>query len=57
MENTGLIPDHVPDPWPSSASRTCTCAVPLPRVQAEHKGAARTVCATCERPIKIGFRW
>lgn len=57
MENTSLIPDHVPDPWPAAASTTCTCAVPSPRVQAKHKGAARTVCATCGRPIKIGFAW
>jgi hypothetical protein len=57
MENTGLIPDHVPETWPAAVTTTCTCAVPVPHVHAEHKGAARTVCTTCGRPIRIGFRW
>ncbi|MGZ4340443.1 MAG: hypothetical protein ACXVQ3_10335 [Gaiellaceae bacterium] len=33
----------------------CQCAVPVPVVKAEWKGAARTVCARCERPIRIEF--
>jgi hypothetical protein len=58
MENTGLIPDHVPETWPAAAvTATCTCAVPVPHVHAERKGAARTLCTTCGRPIRIGFRW
>ena len=57
MDNTSLIPDHVPEPWPVAVPTTCTCAVPVPHVQAERKGAARTICATCGRPIRIGFRW
>ena len=31
----------------------CRCAVPIPVVKAERKGAARTVCARCDRPIRI----
>ena len=34
---------------------TCQCAVPVPVVKAERKGAARTGCARCERPIRIEF--
>jgi hypothetical protein len=34
---------------------TCTCSVPVPVVRAEHKGAARTHCATCELPIRLDF--
>ena len=34
---------------------TCTCAVPIPVVKAERKGAARTVCARCDRPIRLEF--
>jgi hypothetical protein len=34
---------------------TCRCAVPVPVVKAERKGAARTVCARCDRPIRIEF--
>jgi hypothetical protein len=34
---------------------TCQCAVPVPVVKAERKGAARTVCARCERPVRIEF--
>ncbi len=33
----------------------CTCAVPIPKVRAAHKGAARTFCARCELPIRIDF--
>jgi hypothetical protein len=36
-------------------SETCTCAVPIPVVKAERKGAARTVCARCDRPVRIEF--
>jgi hypothetical protein len=33
----------------------CQCPVPVPVVKAERKGAARTVCARCDRPIRIEF--
>jgi hypothetical protein len=36
-------------------TETCRCAVPVPVVKAERKGAARTVCGRCERPIRIEF--
>jgi hypothetical protein len=36
-------------------TETCTCAVPVPVVKAERKGAAQTVCARCERPIRLDF--
>jgi hypothetical protein len=36
-------------------TETCTCAVPVPVVKAERKGAARTVCARCHLPIRIEF--
>ena len=36
-------------------TETCQCAVPVPVVTAERKGAARTVCARCDRPIRIEF--
>jgi hypothetical protein len=36
-------------------TETCRCAVPVPVVKAERKGAARTVCARCDRPIRIEF--
>ena len=38
-----------------TAAATCTCSVPVPIVRAEHKGAARTHCATCEKPIRLDF--
>jgi hypothetical protein len=31
----------------------CTCAKPLPVHIAERKGAARSVCARCERPLRL----
>jgi hypothetical protein len=36
-------------------TETCRCAVPVPVVKAERKGAARTVCARCDRPVRIKF--
>jgi hypothetical protein len=36
-------------------TETCTCAVPVPVTKAERKGAAQTVCARCERPIRLDF--
>jgi hypothetical protein len=34
---------------------TCSCVVPVPQVQATHKGAARTHCARCGLPIRLDF--
>jgi len=48
-----LTTDHVPPEWVANA--TCVCAKPQPTIRAERKGAARTVCARCEQPIKVGF--
>jgi hypothetical protein len=31
----------------------CTCVTPMPMHKAERKGAARTVCARCERPLRL----
>ena len=36
-------------------TETCQCATPVPVVKAERKGAARTVCARCDRPVRIEF--
>jgi hypothetical protein len=36
-------------------TETCQCAVSIPVVKAERKGAARTVCARCGRPTRIEF--
>jgi hypothetical protein len=50
-----VIPDHVPQVWPEPAGGTCACASPLPEVRATRKGAARTHCARCGRPIRLDF--
>jgi hypothetical protein len=50
-----VIPDHVPEVWPEQAGATCACPVPLPEVRATRKGAARTHCARCGRPIRLDF--
>ncbi|HVU76360.1 MAG TPA: hypothetical protein VHC67_02170 [Gaiellaceae bacterium] len=34
----------------------CTCEKPLPVHLAERKGAARSVCARCERPLRLRLR-
>ena len=34
----------------------CTCEKPLPVHIAERKGAARSVCARCERPLRLQLR-
>jgi hypothetical protein len=33
----------------------CTCEKPLPVHLAERKGAARSVCARCERPLRLSL--
>jgi hypothetical protein len=35
------------------APRWCDCEKPLPVHVAERKGAARSVCARCERPLRL----
>jgi hypothetical protein len=34
----------------------CACDKPLPVHIAERKGAARSVCARCERPLRLQLR-
>jgi hypothetical protein len=34
-------------------TETCQCAAPAPVVRADRKGAARTYCARCGRPMRI----
>ena len=34
----------------------CICEKPLPVHIAERKGAARSVCARCERPLRLQLR-
>ena len=34
----------------------CECEKPLPVHLAERKGAARSVCARCERPLRLSLR-
>jgi hypothetical protein len=34
----------------------CECEKPLPVHLAERKGAARSVCARCERPLRLQLR-
>jgi len=33
----------------------CACAQPVPEVRATRKGAARTHCARCDRPLRLAF--
>jgi hypothetical protein len=35
----------------------CTCDKPLPVNIAERKGAARSVCARCEKPLRLTLRF
>ena len=32
---------------------TCTCLLPIPVERAERKGAARTHCARCGKPVPL----
>jgi hypothetical protein len=47
MENAGLIV--------SQPTALCACTVPVPEVRATHKGAARTFCVVCGKPIRLDF--
>jgi hypothetical protein len=46
------VPEHAFTP----TTQWCTCAKPLPVHIAERKGAAHSVCARCERPLKLTLR-
>ncbi len=48
--------DLTPHPSAETASLWCTCEKPLPVHLAERKGAARSVCARCERPLRLQLR-
>jgi hypothetical protein len=46
--------DHALTPPPKEPTPLwCTCEKPLPVHMAERKGAARSVCARCERPLRL----
>jgi hypothetical protein len=46
----GVVMDHaLNEPTPL----WCICDKPLPVHIAERKGAARSVCARCERPLQL----
>jgi hypothetical protein len=49
------MPGHALTP-PSNRTDWCTCDKPLPVHIAERKGVARSVCARCERPLKLQLR-
>jgi len=36
-------------------SKNCDCARPIPEERADQRGAARTYCARCDRPVPL--RW
>jgi hypothetical protein len=40
------------DPSPFTS---CSCTTPVPVERATHKGAAQTVCARCEKPLRLTF--
>lgn len=42
---------------PTQPTEWCSCEKPLPVHIAERKGAARSVCARCERPLKLTLRF
>ena len=44
--------DHAKEPTPL----WCACGKPLPVHIAERKGAAHSVCARCERPLRLQLR-
>jgi hypothetical protein len=52
MADHALKHPHSDEPTPL----WCTCAKPLPVHIAERKGAARSVCARCERPLRLQLR-
>lgn len=50
------LKDHALKHPPAPTPTWCTCEKPLPVHMAERKGAARSVCARCERPLRIQLR-
>ena len=47
---------RVPDYPPADLGHEdCACVTPVPVQRAERKGAARTVCARCGRPVPLRF--
>jgi hypothetical protein len=49
------VSDHALTDKPKPTQLWCTCEKPLPVHMAERKGAARSVCARCERPLRLRF--
>jgi hypothetical protein len=45
-----------PDLTNAPAASLCDCEHPLPRVRAERKGVATTVCARCGLPLPVRWR-
>ena len=48
--------DHALKPDDPATPLWCECEKPLPVHLAERKGAARSVCARCERPLRLQLR-
>lgn len=57
MDGNALTPEIVPERWTTNdqSAAVCSCATPVPHVQAAWKGAARTYCARCGLPTRIVF--
>jgi hypothetical protein len=41
------------DPPDPGTPPFCTCLQPIPRPRASYKGAARTYCDRCDRPVPL----
>jgi hypothetical protein len=48
--------DHALKPTSTPTPLWCVCEKPLPVHLAERKGAARSVCARCERPLRLQLK-
>jgi hypothetical protein len=48
--------DEPPTAPDSAPTANCTCEHPVPRVRAEHKGAARTYCDRCGLPVRLSWQ-
>ena len=46
------LSDALPSSRPAPEAE-CACLQPIPQERAERKGAARTYCARCNRPIPL----
>jgi len=40
---------------PAPPHATCSCERPLPRIRAERKGAATTICDRCGLPARLSL--